>query len=183
MSNVEGSFLFLATGGTIEFVPNQSQKVKHGEFNATYQAPGFRENSIIPDYLAKNHPALNYNFEQICMKDSKDIKVRELAAIKRAISESDNRYVIITHGTDTMVDNAKALEKWLGKADSDKVILFVGAFRPLEEGFSDGEVNLSHAIASAQDLKPGVYISANKQIYDCKEVVKDFDRGEFVPLR
>ena len=183
MSNLVDKFLFLATGGTIEFVPNQSQKVKYGESNTTYQEPDFRTDSIIPDYLVGNHPNLSYDFRQICMKDSKDVRVRELAAIKRAISESNNRYVIITHGTDTMVENAQTLEKWLDESDSDKVIVFAGAFRPLEEGLSDGEVNLSYAIQNAHNLKPGVYISANKQIYDCKEVVKDFDRGEFVPLR
>jgi L-asparaginase len=178
MTELEGFYLFIATGGTIEFLSGKTQKIRVGAFETTYQKPNFRKDSIIPSHLEAYYPELDYAFEQVCMLDSKDVGIMELLKVERLISDSDSRYIIITHGTDTIVENAKMLEKWL--APNNKVIIFVGAFRPLEDDLSDGELSIKQAIENAPKLTNGVYISGSGSIYDCKSVVKDFDRGEFV---
>lgn len=170
--------LFIATGGTIEFVAGKTSNVSIGKFQTTYQEPNFRQESLIPEYLAKNYPELEHDFQQICMKDSKDVSVRELLAIESAIKATESRHIIITHGTDTIVENSRMLEKW--GVGEEKTIIFVGAFRPLEEGLSDGDASIAIAIKEIHSLDSGVYISGNGKIHKCQEVVKDFDKGEFV---
>lgn len=133
---------------------------------------------MIPDHLQRFHPELNYDFVQLCMKDAKDVKATQLLQVQKLITSSDAENIIVTHGTDTMVENAKLLKKW--DFVGDKKLIFVGAFRPLEGGDSDGLKNIATAIEQAENLTGGVYISANGIIYDCDEVVKDYERNEFV---
>ncbi len=180
MKTPEKNFLFLATGGTIEFVAGQTKMVEIGEHKTTYQKPNFRETSIIPKHLDKNHSELNYDFEQVCIKDSKDVEDKELATIKKHIDTSDCPYVIITHGTDTIVENARKLEEL--QTGNQKTIIFLGAFQPLEEVQSDGIETIAKAIEQAPKIGAGVFIAGNSKIFNCNAVRKDFELLDFVGL-
>jgi L-asparaginase len=87
--------------------------------------------------------------------------------------------ILITHGTDTMVETAK----FLAKAKLDKTIVLTGAMIPYKFGSSDGLFNMGSAIAFVQTLPHGVYISMNGKRFDWNDVRKNRDKGEFEEVR
>ena len=68
--------------------------------------------------------------------------------------------IVITHGTDTMVETARALAA--GALDG-KTIVLTGAMVPYAFGSSDGLFNLGSALSFVQVLPPGVYVAMNGQ--------------------
>lgn len=117
-----------------------------------------------------------------------DIDVRTLMMIDSLVMTDSDREIIlenclkakeemivVTHGTDTMPETA-----WvLGKKIKDKTIVLTGAMIPYTFGSSDGLFNLGCAIAFAQTLPHGVYISMNGKYFRWDNVKKNKDRGEF----
>ena len=97
---------------------------------------------------------------------------REL--IRSAVEGVNNRMILITHGTDTMVETAQCLGEIPGK----RVVLF-GAMQPARMRYSDALFNLGFAAAAVQILPPGVYLAMNGQIFDPSQVVKNRARGRF----
>jgi L-asparaginase len=87
--------------------------------------------------------------------------------------------IIITHGTDTMVETAKAIAEKV----KDKTIVLTGAMIPYRFGSSDGLFNLGAAIAFVQVLPPGVYISMNGSIFNWDNCRKNKQIGEFEKIR
>jgi L-asparaginase len=83
--------------------------------------------------------------------------------------------VVITHGTDTMTDTAKALAGLPGK-----VIVLVGALAPARFGESDASFNLGMAFAAVQLAEPGVYIAMSGSVFRADKVIKDRAAGMFV---
>jgi L-asparaginase len=91
--------------------------------------------------------------------------------------DSEENHIIITHGTDTMVETAKVLA---GKSDlKHKTIVFTGAMVPFVFGSSDGLFNLGAAIAYVQILPPGVYVAMNGKHFTYDNVRKNKETGEF----
>jgi L-asparaginase len=87
--------------------------------------------------------------------------------------------IIITHGTDTMVETAKIL----GKGIKNKVIVLLGAIVPYNQNKSDALFNLGCAISAAQSLSNGIYITMNGKIFSCSDVRKNKDTGEFCTIK
>jgi L-asparaginase len=87
--------------------------------------------------------------------------------------------ILITHGTDTMVETAKFLAKNL----KGKTVVLTGAMIPYKFGSSDGLFNMGSAIAFVQTLPNGVYISMNGKCFAWDNVRKNLDKGEFEELR
>jgi len=87
--------------------------------------------------------------------------------------------ILVTHGTDTMVETAK----FLAKAKLDKTIVLTGAMIPYKFGSSDGLFNMGSALAFVQALPHGVYISMNGKCFDWDNVRKNRDVGEFEEIR
>ena len=98
---------------------------------------------------------------------------RELIALN--CLKCDESQIIITHGTDTMVETAKVIADKV----KDKVIVLTGAMIPYKFGSSDGLFNLGSAVAFVQTMKPGVYISMNGRIFDWDNCRKNKKIGEF----
>ncbi len=98
---------------------------------------------------------------------------RELIALNCLKCEESQ--IIITHGTDTMVETAKVIAEKV----KDKVIVLTGAMIPYKFGSSDGLFNLGSAVAFVQTMKPGVYISMNGRIFDWDNCRKNKKIGEF----
>ncbi|MFH2091109.1 MAG: asparaginase domain-containing protein [Pseudomonadota bacterium] len=118
------------------------------------------------------------NFEyQICSlfkKDSLDMTDTDRAIILKAVQQEHNDKIIITHGTDTMVETALAL-----KTASDKTIVLTGAMEPARFETSDAVFNLGSAVAAVQSLPKGVYISMNGRIFMPDNVQKNRDLKMF----
>ena len=87
--------------------------------------------------------------------------------------------ILITHGTDTMVETAKFLAKNL----KGKTVVLTGAMIPYKFGSSDGLFNMGSAIAFVQTLPPRVYISMNGKCFEWDNVRKNRDKGEFEEVR
>ena len=108
------------------------------------------------------HLTLNFEYEVVSMvrKDSLDMTAEDRSAILEAVRSDPAERVLITHGTDTMVETAKTLQ-----AVEGKVIVLTGAMEPAGFKTSDAVFNVGCAVAAVQILPPGVYIAINGGVY------------------
>ena len=97
--------------------------------------------------------------------------------IQKCRQENSNR-IVITHGTDTMVDTAKMLAENI----PDKTIVLTGAMIPFKFGSSDGLFNMGSALSFVQALPSGVYIAMNGQVFSQGNVRKNNKMGVFEEL-
>jgi L-asparaginase len=88
---------------------------------------------------------------------------------------SPSARLVITHGTDTMVETAR----FLAARVSAKTIVLTGAMVPYKFGSSDGLFNLGSALAFVQTLPPGVYIAMNGRYFPHDTVRKNPELGVF----
>jgi len=113
--------------------------------------------------------------EEIMLKDSLQMRSEDREEIlKRCVACPENR-IIITHGTDTMVETAGVL----GKNLKGKTVVLVGAFIPYAFGASDALFNLGCAFSAVQILPEGVYITMNGKVFPWDHVRKNRESGEF----
>jgi L-asparaginase len=97
--------------------------------------------------------------------------------LKRCIECMENK-IIVTHGTDTMVETARAL----GDNVRGKTVILVGAMIPYAFGASDALFNLGFAFSAVQAVQQGVYITMNGKIFHWDNVRKNKKSGEFEEL-
>ncbi|MCL5772899.1 MAG: asparaginase [Firmicutes bacterium] len=93
--------------------------------------------------------------------------------------KAEDDRILITHGTDTMVETAKVLAKGI----KNKTIVLTGAAIPYKFGSSDGLFNLGSALAFTQTLPPGVYIAMNGKYFTWDNVRKNKDLCEFEKIK
>lgn len=116
----------------------------------------------------------SYTIDSILKKDSLDITDEDRAHIANCVNKQTCQRIVITHGTDTMVDTAQALKQF-----SDKTIVLVGAMQPARFKDSDAIYNIGFATAAVSILPAGVYIAMNGQLFAADEVKKNRDAGRF----
>jgi L-asparaginase len=113
-------------------------------------------------------------------KDSLEMTDRDRALILgmvRAILK-ENTPIVITHGTDTMVETGLFLQRAL--PDLKAPIVLIGAMTPLRFEGSDGLQNLTESLMSVQLLRPGIYVVMHNRVYPVHRVRKDHAQGRFV---
>ncbi|WP_457632229.1 asparaginase domain-containing protein [Oceanithermus desulfurans] len=115
-----------------------------------------------------------YAIEALFKKDSLQMSEADRARIRAAVAATPARRVLITHGTDTMVETARALVGVPGKT-----VVLVGAMQPARFLGSDAEFNIGYAVAAVQLLPPGVYIAMNGQVFTPERVRKNRERLRF----
>jgi L-asparaginase len=154
---------FFTTGGTIDkiYFDNLS-KYKVGE-------------PKVDDILKDARINFEYEVEPLFRKDSLDITEQDRGVIFSAVKNDENRLVIITHGTDTMIKTASKLKKI-----KNKVIVLTGAMEPAEFKSSDAFFNLGGATAAVQVLKNGIYICINGRVYNPEKIQKNRDLLQFI---
>ena len=113
----------------------------------------------------------------IMMKDSLHMTKEDRNIIAQNCKEAKEDKIIITHGTDTMVETAQVLA--LAQQIKNKTIVLTGALIPYKFGSSDGLFNLGSALAFAQTLPGGVYIAMNGRYFNWDNVRKNKQLGEF----
>lgn len=122
--------------------------------------------------------AMNVNFEfevkEICRKDSLELTDLDREQLKASIESSDANHILITHGTDTMVDSAN----YIG-AQADKVIIFTGAMQPAAFSDTDAVFNIGTAVGAFSVAQPGSYIAMSGQVYPASHVFKNYDSRRF----
>ena len=126
--------------------------------------------------LKRGRCSLDIEVETLMMKDS----LQMTDADRQLIAESCNRVsesrMVITHGTDTMVETAAYLSKHV----KDKTVILTGAMIPYTFGTSsDGFFNMGAALAFAQTLNPGIYVAMNGRYFDWNNVRKNYTTGYF----
>lgn len=131
----------------------------------------------IGEILRAFNVALDYEIQPLMRKDSLDMTDAERSAIRDAIAASHQRRIVVTHGTDTMVETAKVLQPL-----RDKTIVLTGALNPAKFLGSDATFNIGCAVAAVQTLPPGVYIAMNGRIWDPDSVRKNREKNRFEPL-
>ncbi|MGD9346462.1 MAG: asparaginase domain-containing protein [Candidatus Aminicenantes bacterium] len=112
----------------------------------------------------------------LMMTDSLSMTEQDRMIILHNCERAAEERIVITHGTDTMVETAKLL----ARATLKKTIVLTGAMVPYAFGSSDGLFNLGSALAFAQTLPYGVYIAMNGKCFDVERVHKDKETGRFV---
>lgn len=129
----------------------------------------------LPDILAENNVYVPHRVTQLMRKDSLELTDNDRQAIHDAVAASDADKILVTHGTDTMVQTAKVL------ADiTDKTIVLTGAMQPATLRNSDAEFNIGFALAATQTLPHGVYIAMNGEVFDPATTKKDRDAHRFI---
>ena len=153
---------FFAVGGTIDKVYfDQKSTYNVGE-------PG------VYDILKEANVTFDYECESIMHKDSLDMTKKDRQLVYNRIKADENRYIIVTHGTDTMVETAKVLRKI-----KDKVIVLTGSMQPARFKASDAEFNIGTAVAAVQVMPDGVYIAMNGRIFEPEKVEKNWEQNRF----
>ncbi len=118
------------------------------------------------------------NLEEVMLKDSLQMKGEDREDIlKKCLNCLENK-IIVTHGTDTMVETARVL----GDKLRGKTVVLVGAMIPYAFGASDALFNLGSAFSAVQALPQGVYITMNGRIFHWDNVRKNKESGEFEEL-
>lgn len=111
----------------------------------------------------------------LMMTDSLSMTEEDRKIIQHNCKNATEERIVITHGTDTMVETARLLSE----ARLDKTIVLTGALVPYTFNSSDGLFNLGSAIAFSQTLPSGVYIAMNGKYFHADRVQKDKKTGEF----
>jgi L-asparaginase len=128
----------------------------------------------VQEVLGPIHPAFDYKVEALMRKDSLELNEADRTAIRARIEACDARHILITHGTDTMRETARALAGLEGKT-----IVLTGALAPARFKESDAVFNLGFAFACVQLLAPGVHIAMNGCVFDPFHVRKNRELNVF----
>lgn len=116
--------------------------------------------------------------QTLMMTDSLHMKDEDRKLIAENCRAAPEKRIVITHGTDTMVQTAAVIAKKV----KNKTVVLTGAMIPYKFGSSDGLFNLGSALAFAQTLPPGVYIAMNGRRFNWDAVRKNREIGEFEPI-
>jgi L-asparaginase len=135
----------------------------------------FRETHV-PEMLERGRCRLDVTVDTVMMVDSLELDDDGRRLIVDRCRRSEERALVVTHGTDTMVETAQAI----AAADlRGRTIVLTGAMVPYAFGSSDGLFNLGSALSFAQVLPPGVYVAMNGRYFPWDRVRKNRESGTF----
>ena len=131
------------------------------------------------DLLEMGRSKVRVEIRTLMMIDSLEMTEEDRVLIAYQCNESEEKMIVITHGTDTMAETARMLASEV----KDKTIILTGAMIPIKFGSSDGLFNLGSALAFAQTLPPGVYVAMNGRYFNWDNVRKNKQTGMFEELK
>lgn len=152
--------------------------VTGGTFDKEYDEIGgrlFFEDTHLPQMLELGRCRVDVRVRTLMMVDSLEMTDADRDLIAHNCSDAPERLIVITHGTDTMVETARTLAAKV----SGKTIVLTGAMIPIAFGSSDGLFNLGGAITAVQALPAGVYVTMNGRIFPWDRVRKNRSTGVF----
>ena len=163
MYGLEMAIKLLLTGGTIDKHYNES----NGELDFT--------ETHMPELLKLGRNRADIEIEQALFKDSLEMTDADRQIILDACRKSQQDKILITHGTDTIVETATVL----GNEKLDKTIVLVGAMIPFVFKHSDAVFNMGFALSAVQCLPQGVYVAMNGKVFNWDAVIKNREAGIF----
>jgi L-asparaginase len=159
----------ITTGGTIDkvYMPTTGELV----FDRTH----------VPEMLQEGRLRLDLpTVEELMLVDSLYMTDEQRDMIVESTRQARETAVVITHGTDTMVETARRIKESLLRDIGEKTIVLTGAMVPFSINRSDALFNLGSALAYANCLSPGVYIAMNGNYFEADTVMKNRKLGTFV---
>ena len=152
----------LATGGTFDKIYYDANSEFHiGE-------------PMAASILEEANVTFDFEVESILKKDSLDIDDDDREAIRLKVEQESCDRIVITHGTDAMVETAMCLLEI-----ENKTIVVTGAMQPARMRLSDSAYNIGVATTAVQLLQPGVYVAMNGQIFDPRSTFKNVEKSRF----
>jgi L-asparaginase len=152
--------------------------VTGGTFDKTYDEISGRlsfDDTHLHEMLQLGRSRVETTVETLMMVDSLDMTDADRARIVESCARCPETRIVITHGTDTMVETARAVAHGI----RDKTVVLTGAMVPYAFGSSDGLFNLGSALSFAAVLPAGVYIAMNGQHFVWDRVRKNRETGVF----
>ena len=159
----------LVTGGTFD--------KEYNELNGSL----YFKDTHLPEMLRLGRSRVDVSVRTLMMIDSLEMTAGDRALIVEQCRQANESRLLITHGTDTMVETAAALAGALPAA-AGKTIVLTGAMIPYAFGSSDGLFNLGSALSFVQVLLPGVYLAMNGRCFLWDRVRKNRETGVFEAL-
>lgn len=147
------------------------------EYNELDGSLYFKETHV-HEMLKLGRCNLDIEIQTLMMIDSLDMTEEDRNKILNFCKICKQDKIVITHGTDTMVETAKIL----GTHIHHKTIVLTGAMVPYKFGSSDGMFNLGSALSFAQSLPVGVFIAMNGRYFTWNNVHKNKQLGIFEEL-
>lgn len=154
--------IVVTTGGTIDKIYFDEKS----EFQIGAPAIG--------EILGQLGVAFEFRVIPLLRKDSLHLTDADRALIRECVAGLPQRHVLVTHGTDTMVDTARVLLDVPGK-----VIVLTGALNPARFQGTDAVFNIGCAVGALQCLPDGVYVAMNGRIWDPARVRKNRAANRF----
>ena len=137
----------------------------------------FFKDTHLPEMLRLGRSRIDVSISTLMMIDSLEMTAGDRARIVDECGRAAETRILVTHGTDTMVDTATALAA--AGSVAGKTIVLTGAMIPYAFGSSDGLFNLGSALSFVQALPAGVYIAMNGRCFDWDRVRKNRETGTF----
>jgi L-asparaginase len=128
----------------------------------------------VVEILASMNVSFEYEYESLMRKDSLDMTEEDRELLLERIRSDPHLRILVTHGTDTMIESAAKLD-----SIRDKVVVFTGAFWPAGFKSSDAEFNVGSAVAALQSLPKGIYIAINGRVFHPDRVRKNQELNRF----
>jgi len=155
--------------------------VTGGTFDKTYDeitgTLSFKRTHV-EEMLQLGRSSVPVTIETVMLIDSLQMTDEDRLALARRCQECPESAIVITHGTDTMVETAAVLARNV----QGKTIVLTGAMVPYAFGSSDGLFNLGSALSFVQVLPAGVYIAMNGTHFPWHAVRKNREKGTFERL-
>ena len=144
------------------------------EYNELTGALFFKDTHL-SEMLRLGRCRVDVSITTLMMIDSLEMTDTDRARIVEQCAQAAESRILITHGTDTMVETARAIADGM----DGKTVVLTGAMVPYAFGSSDGLFNLGSALSFVQVLPAGVYIAMNGQHFRWDRVRKNRERGTF----
>lgn len=157
----------IATGGTID-----------EDYSDSVTGKSLFTETHVPEMLVEAGVTDDLIFEVLMLKDSSDITEEDRKQMLARCLSSPEKRIVITHGTDTMVETAIML----GKNIQNKTIVLVGSFIPFIRVGSDAVPNLKFAVEKVKQLPSGVYVTMNGKVFPWNNVKKNKKKLAFESL-
>lgn len=131
----------------------------------------------IGEVLQDANLTVEYRITPLLRKDSLDLTDDDRELIKEVVINSSATQIVITHGTDTMVETAKYLQGITGKT-----IVLTGAMQPARFRFTDAIYNIASATTAVQLLPEGAWIAMNGRCFAPEKTRKNVAMNRFESL-
>ena len=153
---------FITTGGTIDKV--------YFDAKSEYEIGSPR----VAEVLKEANVAFEFEIESVLAKDSLELTDEDRRLIRERVAASACERIVVTHGTDSMVETARVLLDVPGKT-----IVLTGAMQPARFRDSDAVFNIGAAIGAVSSLPHGVYLAMNGCVFDPRRTRKNREKNRF----